>query len=74
MEPEKNKEWLRLATDAFTDSTDHWENNYNSQWEDNIRMFQGRHPKGSKYNNAIYEKRSKIFRPKTRSAGIKAAL
>jgi hypothetical protein len=64
-------DWLQLATDAHSDSTSFIEENFTSQWEDNLRMFQNKHIKKSKYNNKLYDKRSKIFRPKTRSAAMK---
>lgn len=62
--------WLVRANDAYTISTDFTDNNYRKMWEDNIRMFQSRHPVGSKYNSPNYRYRSKLFRPKTRSASF----
>lgn len=60
--------WLTKARNAFEMSTTYVDANYRKQWENNIRMFQSRHASDSKYNSDAYKYRSKIFRPKTRSA------
>lgn len=59
--------WLKLAKDAYSRSTSYFENNYKKQWEDNLRMFQSKHPRDSKYMSEAYKYRSRIFRPKSRS-------
>jgi len=59
---------LALHQEAMTTSTSFVDNNYRRQWENNIRYFQSRHETGSKYLSNAYKYRSKIFRPKTRSA------
>ncbi len=59
--------WLKLAKDAYSRSTGYFDNNYKKQWEDNLRMFQSKHPRDSKYNSDAYKFRSRIFRPKSRS-------
>ena len=64
----KHDEWITLAKDAYNISTNYLEANLRQQWADNIRMFNNKHPKGSKYNTELYTKRSRIFRPKTRSS------
>lgn len=71
MEDKELKDWLEMARDFHSTSTTYLDNNYRSQWEDNIRLYQNRHPKRSKYNSELYQRRSRIFRPKTRSAGQK---
>jgi hypothetical protein len=58
---------LQLAKDAYMSSTSFIDNNYRKKWEDNLRLFQSRHPQGSKYNSDFYKHRSRLFRPKTRS-------
>lgn len=58
---------LRVAKAAYDASTSYVDSNYRKQWEDGLRMFQGRHPRDSKYNSDSYKYRSKLFRPKTRS-------
>jgi hypothetical protein len=60
--------WLKLAQDAHKRSTTYFDNNYRKQFEDGLRMFNSRHPRDSKYNSDAYRYRSRIFRPKTRSA------
>ena len=67
-EDKKGDVWLTRAKDAFDKSTTYNDNNYRKKWENNIRRFQSRHEMGSKYNKASYKFRSKLFRPKTRSA------
>jgi len=64
----RDDEWLRLARDAFTTSTDFLDGSLKAQWERNYAMFRSKHPPGSKYYSESYKARSKIFRPKTRSA------
>lgn len=63
-----NARWLQMARDAYDSSTTYVDTNYRKQWENNIRHFQSRHHTDSKYNKADYLYRSKLFRPKTRSA------
>ena len=60
--------WLKMAQDANSRSTTYFEANYRKTWQDNLRMFQSRHPQDSKYNSSAYQYRSKLFRPKSRSA------
>ena len=60
-------EWMKLAKDAFHQSTTYFENNIRKQVEDGLRMFDSRHPRDSKYLSDAYKYRSKLFRPKTRS-------
>ena len=60
--------YLQMAKQAYDQSTTFIDNNYRQKWEDNIRHFQSRHRSGSKYLKDSYRYRSKIFRPKTRSA------
>lgn len=65
------RDWLKLASDAFSSSTSYVDSNYRKKWEDGLRMFQSRHPSGSKYLTESYKHRSKIFRPKSRSLSKK---
>jgi hypothetical protein len=60
--------WLTRAKEAYEKSTSFVDNNYRKKWENNIRRFQSRHDIGSKYYKEAYKYRSKVFRPKTRSA------
>src|SRR3972149_7636552 len=59
--------WLKLAQDAFSRSTNYFDNNYKQRWEDDLRMFQSKHPRDSKYISDNHKYRSRIFRPKSRS-------
>lgn len=59
--------WLKLAQDAYRRSTNYSDANYRKGFEDNLRLFQSKHPKDSKYVSDAYKYRSRIFRPKTRS-------
>lgn len=59
--------WLARAQSAYDASTTYLDTNYRQQWDDAIRAFNSMHPNDSKYNNAAYEKRSRLYRPKTRT-------
>lgn len=69
---DEDMEWLRLARDGFQASTDFLDDGIRSEWIDAMSRFHSQHPPGSKYNSAFYAKRSKTFRPKTRSAARRA--
>jgi hypothetical protein len=60
--------WLNVARDAYKNSTDYLDANIRKQVEKNISLFRNKHPAGSKYSTESYKYRSKVFRPKTRSA------
>ena len=59
--------WLKLSQDAYQGSTDYWDSNYRKVWEDSLRAFNNMHPTDSKYSQPSYEKRSRIYRPRTRA-------
>jgi hypothetical protein len=61
-------DWLEKSREAMSTSTTYLDTNYRAQWENNLRAFQSRHHATSKYNSDVYKWRSKVFRPKTRSA------
>jgi len=61
-------DWLEMAKDAYDGSTSYINNNMRKKWDDAVRHFNGEHASGSKYHGAVYNYRSKIFRPKTRSS------
>ena len=65
---DEDGDWLQLTRSAYSDSTDYMSSNLRRQWERNIANFMSRHPNGSKYRTAQYLTRSRLFRPKTRSA------
>lgn len=60
--------WLARARSAFRTSSDWFDSSVRRKIEDNLRIFNSQHPQGSKYHHAAYAKRSKLFRPKIRSA------
>lgn len=60
-------DWLRRAQKAFHSSTTYVDANYRKSWEDSIRAFNNQHSTDSKYNSPAYDKRSRLFRPKTRT-------
>lgn len=59
--------WLRRARDAYHYSTSYVDANYRKKWEDSLRAFNNQHSQDSKYSSPSYEKRSKVYRPKTRT-------
>lgn len=59
---------LQLARDAFSGSTNYFDANIRPQVEKDLRTFQSKHASDSKYNSETYRSRSRLFRPKTRSA------
>jgi hypothetical protein len=59
---------LKLAQEAYQSSTSYFDASIRKQVESDIRQFQGQHPTGSKYHSDAYRARSRLFRPKTRSA------
>ena len=67
-ETPKEDKWIRLARQIYEGSTDYLDANLRFQWEKSLSLFNSNHPPGSKYNTGAYEKRSKFFRPKTRTA------
>ena len=60
-------DWLFRASSAYQASTSYMDNNYRKTWEDSIRAFHSQFPSDSKYNAPAYEKRSRLYRPKTRT-------
>lgn len=62
-----DNDYLRLAKEAFGQSTSYFDTNYRQRMEDAIRMFHSQHPRSSKYNSDAYRYRSRTFRPKSRS-------
>ena len=66
-ENQDDKDWLKRARSASQTSTNYVDSNMRKQWEDSIRAFNNQHPSDSKYNSPLYDKRSKLFRPKIRA-------
>lgn len=61
-------DWLGLARSAYDTSTTWFDASVRRDIEQDIRQFQSRHPMGSKYGSEAYAARSRLFRPKTRTA------
>lgn len=59
---------LALAKSAFSTSDTYFNNSVRANMERDIRQVQGLHPSGSKYYADHYKGRSKLFRPKTKTA------
>ena len=59
--------WLKYAKDANQRSTTYFDNNFKKRMEDDLRMFNSRHPRDSKYQSEAYRYRSRVFRPKSRA-------
>lgn len=66
-DPENDEFWLKRARSSFQSSTDWYEVAVRRRMEDNMRLFNSTHTRGSRYNEDAYQKRSRLFRPKTRS-------
>lgn len=60
-------QWMKKAREAYFFSTTYVDSNYRKKWEDSIRAFYNQHSLDSKYNSPLFDKRSKIYRPKTRT-------
>jgi len=66
-DPETPDDWVAIARDAYSNSTDYFDANIRKQIEKNLALFQSKHPQGSKYHTDSYKYRSKVFRPKVRA-------
>ena len=60
--------WLRLARQSYESSSEWVDANLRYQWEKSLSLFNSKHPSGSKYLSSSYDKRSRFFRPTTRTA------
>ena len=60
--------WLRTARQSYESSSEWVDANLRYQWEKSLSLFNSKHPSGSKYLSSSYDKRSRFFRPKTRTA------
>jgi hypothetical protein len=60
-------DWLKLAKEAHEQSKTYYETHLRQEWKGSIAHFNSEHAPGSKYHKVEYAKRSRAFRPKTRS-------
>jgi hypothetical protein len=59
--------WVQRARSSYQAGQDWFDISIRRRMEDNMRLFNSNHPRGSRYMGDSYEKRSRLFRPKTRS-------
>ena len=64
---------ITLSRETYYSSKTWWDSSIRKVVERNLRAFNNRHPAGSKYHTEQYRKKSKIFRPKTRTSIRKSA-
>lgn len=60
-------DWLNMARDNYNVAKNYFDISIRRRIEDNLAHAYSRHASGSKYYDPAYDKRSKYFRPKTRS-------
>jgi hypothetical protein len=63
--------FLIMAANAYRESSSFWETNFYRTWQHSLANFRNQHPRGSKYHTDAYARRSRLFRPKTRSAVLR---
>lgn len=59
--------WLSLSRDAYTSGRDWFDASIRRQVERQLAHFRNQHAPGSKYHTELYQKKSRTFRPKSRS-------
>ena len=60
-------DWENIARSSFESSTSYVESNLRADWVDGERAFNNQHPIGSKYLHSSFAKKSRLYRPKTRT-------
>jgi hypothetical protein len=60
--------WVERARDAESSSSSFFDTNVRNRIIQDVRQFQSEHPEGSKYFTDAYRLKSRLFRPKTRTA------
>jgi hypothetical protein len=66
-ESEEDQQWVQRSRGAFVASDEWFNNSIRRDVEMALSNFRSKHPAGSRYNTTYYEKRSRLFRPKTRA-------
>jgi len=66
--PEGDDYWLAIARDSWTQGDDYFTTSMRPRIERNLAHFKSKHAPGSKYHQDEFRKRSRLFRPKTRTA------
>lgn len=64
----EDSKWLQRGASLFQDSTTYYESSVYNEWRSNLAHFHSQHAPGSKYLDASFTKKSKLFRPKPRSS------
>jgi hypothetical protein len=67
-DPSNDSFWLKRARESHQASQTWFDVSIRRKAEDHMRLFNSEHPRGSRYSDESYRKRSRLFRPKTRSA------
>lgn len=65
--PRTEDDFLSLSRQSYNNSETYFNAAHRNRVVDAMARYNSEHPKGSKYHNPAFEKRSKLFRPKTRS-------
>lgn len=66
-DPANDEFWLKRARSSFEAGQTWFDTSIRRRMEDSMRLFNSDHPRNSRYSSDTYAKRSKLFRPKTRS-------
>ena len=66
-ETDEDKLWVSRSRSAHKGSDDWFSSSIRKDVERALSNFSSKHPYGSKYHTTYYNKRSRLFRPKTRS-------
>lgn len=69
---DRDSELLRLAREAYTGSSTFFDTNVRQRIIEDIHQFNSEHGSESKYRTDTYKLRNKLFRPKSRTAVMKA--
>jgi hypothetical protein len=67
LDPANDAYWVQRARSSYHSSQTWFDTSVRRRMEDNMRLFNSDHPRGSRYREQAYAKRSQLFRPKTRS-------
>jgi hypothetical protein len=67
-DPSDDSFWLKRCRSSYQSSQSWFDVAIRRKIEDNMRLFNSTHPRGSRYADESYGQRSTLFRPKTRSA------
>jgi hypothetical protein len=67
-DPGSDAYWISRARHSYEDSKTWFDVSVRRRMEDNMRLFNSQHPRGSRYQDSAYKSRSNLFRPKTRSS------